>query len=702
MPPQLTSSFPTWSSLYASASTIARKALLRGKAAQKQGRGASKGTVEQAANLTQLFCVLREKIENNPEGRLHMVALVAEELRLFFEAPAIAVFDNGLCVHRSLTQREFDLLKKKVDALSAGQGTEYEILDVTFSESELVYQVGGNDNFRTCNRMIRATGLGVAKNWEVWLWLSAPQGGFAADARCGLFEPAAFASATLFCQQIGLLLDARCPMPFVNDTELLPLDPPRTYQALEDFLEQWRKRFVPLDSILEPLRQRLVRDLCEAIGVGEEGVSCVFSVRAPETNAVHFYATAEQARAVVKVEADVEDFRRFCAYRYGPGAALSGWVMETRSCLYLENFTSSNLWTQYIASVGIPDPEKQAQLTRVSKFFRVEELGHKHAYLLPVLLREENSRGVSPVLRTDIMLSITLAKELDSPIRRHIYELVQRLGSAVSVALDAQQNYEEAVRRAVLAENITPLTRFITHQLANRSNFLLHTIIAGSMVTDQTATACKHVIEDIGKICQIAASYHKYLSKGEQGEELEKEAVRDFSAFIFEVWESAREEFARRDARNQSVLNNSSRPVAGNVPTNFKIHKASVEFLIRNLMSNSMDALDGKTSGWVKLDVDYRQAESIVRIAVSDNGPGFTQDTKQKLLSGLRLSRKPGTNVERRDDYSGYGWYFVRLFCEAHGATPGIPWTTEENQGVCMVTVDFPVLPSASGLAEAL
>jgi len=660
--------------------------------ATKQTAGKTKGNSEQAAQLTRLFYALRERIENSPEGRLHTVALIAEELRLFFDAPAIVVFEGVQCVHRSLTQKEFDFLTSKVNALLAQRAGDYLILDVAISEDELANQVSGNDNLKTCNRLIRVASLGATKTWEIWLWLATPQGGFVANSRCGLFEPAAATSGAQFFREIGLLLDAERLVPVVTNTKLPPLELPRGYQTLDDFLEQCRTRFLPLDSILEPLRQRLARDLREAIRVEENGVSCVFSVRVPETNAVHFYVTAEQARALLRSQADIEDFLKFCAYRYEPGAALSGWVLETTSCLYLENFTRSNLWTRYITGKGTADPEKQAQLARVSKFFRVEELGHNHAYLLPVLLREDNGQGVS-ALTAVIMLSITVAKELDSSTRQHIYELVHRLGSAVAVAFDAQQSYQGAVQRAVLAENITPLTRFITHQLANRSNFLVHTIVAGHTVTNETAIACKHVIEDIGKICQIAASYHKYLSKGEEGEELEKKPVADFKRFIANVWESAWEEFILRDPRNRVLRHNSPAPLVGNIPSDFKIHEASVEFLIRNLLSNSIDALDGKLTGRIVVDVDYRQADDAVRVAVSDNGPGFTSDTKQKLLSGLQLSRKPGTNEDRQEAYSGYGWYFVRLFSEAHGAKPDIPWTVEEKKSDCLVIVDFPVSP---------
>jgi len=628
---------------------------------------------------------LREKIEHHPDGQVHAAFMIGEELRFFFGAPAVIIFQNGLCVHRSVAIKEMTKLTQKLGgSLPQSDSPTCRVEHLSFSRKDLE-EIGGNDNLSECRILVAASGLGNRAQWTMWLLA-----GKAENERLKIFEQQNSETSLEFWRLMGSLLDLARPSHDEPSVKLSALIPPIAGPDPINFVKKYEEQFLPLDSILEPLRQRITEELKQDLNVNASGVSCVFSVRHLERDAVHFYLTASQVKEIVRSTEDMDTLRAFSSFCYGPGDALSGWVMETGASLYLENFAESNMWSRYIAASGSRRDEREAQLNRVSRMFRVNNGDLRHAYLIPVLLRQTSNANGTPLLRADLILSITLSKQLQPEMRRHIFELVQRLGTAVGIALGAQRRYDAALARAAFAEKVQPLTAFITHNLRGRSEALSTLIQNDAAISTATETKCGHIIRDIGAVCSIVDEYHKYLS-GEAP--LNRVQVANFYTFVDQVWRDSWAEFLEVDPDHcENIKRRSPAPSVSAVPNSFRIHEQSFAFLLRHLMGNSIRALRGTSNGFIKLAIEYSAETEIVELQFVDNGPGMTKSTRDALLQGSQVSREPGTNTDKRSGKSGFGWYFVRLFCRAHDAAVAIPWTNDERRNECAVLVQFNLL----------
>ena len=670
----------TWSSLLSCAIRAAQVILRVAGRRKRDIARLNQAEIDKAADFTQFFYRLREKINHHAEGQLHAALVVGEELRFFFGAQAAAVFQNGRCVHRSLTQNEFEKLTQKI--VSAAQDNAVptcRIEPISFTESER-QEIGANDNLGSCTTLTIGSRLGKSSQWTIWLWSGSE------SERLKVFQPPNSGMALEFWQRVGGLLDLASTSEAEATTEISSLSPPERATGKDDFLKQYEERFLPLDSILEPLRRRIAEELQDYLQVAQTGVSCAFSVRHREQDAVHFYITARQAREAVTSDADIEPLRKFSSFCYGPGEALSGWVMETGACLYLENFTTSNLWRRYIGSNGTTNPARAEQLARVAKFFHVENGNLKHAYLIPVLLQRRKDAQGSFHLRTDLMLSITMAKELEAEKRQHIFELVQRLGDAVAVALRSQQIYESAIEQMTIGGLLQPLARFVTHDLRGSAQRLQLALGNANTTASELQTKCGTIVGEVSAICSVVEAYHEYLSAGRV---LVRESVDDFKSFLEKTWSDTWNELIGSAPETQIIKAASAAPQVGQMPATFRVHKASFSFVIRHLLKNSVHAMKTRPTGNVRLSMSYDGTKELVRLEFWDNGPGMTPVTRQLVLADRRVSRVPGTDQDKQDGYSGFGMYFIRLFCRAHNARIQIPFTNEEKPNECLIVVEF-------------
>lgn len=674
----------SWSSLLSTAIRAA-VAIVKGPRRRRRDIALLKpAEIEKTAEFTQIFYRVRDKIEHHAEGQLHAAQVVAEELRFFFGAEAVVVFRNGQCIHRSLTQKEFEKLTQKLGTASQGGGAPTcRLQPVSFTEDE-IKEVGANDNLRDCRELVIASGLGKSLQWAIWLWCGADG---PATGRLKVFQSANPAAAKEFWRCLGALLDLAPASSAEVAADISALSPPEGISDVEVFLRAYEEYFLPLDSILEPLRRRISGELQDYLQVEANEISCVFSVRHREQDAVHFYVTARQAREFVTSPNDIQLLREFSNFLYGKGEALSGWVMETGACLYLQDFTTSNLWRRYVEGDARSKPERAAQLERVEKFFRVKNGNLKHAYLVPVLLQQkQNTQGISQ-LRTDLMLSITVAKPLDIDMRRHIFELVQRLGDAVDVALKSQKLYESAIEQMTVSGLLQPLARFVTHDLRGSAQRLQIALNNPNTTLDILRTECGSIVEEVGSICSVVEAYHEYLSAGRV---LRREAVDNFGVFLEKTWADAWEALISREGESATAIKKMSQVFSPpRLPATFRIHRASFAFVIRHLLKNSVHAMKDKPDGSVRLTIKYDAANELVRLEFWDNGPGMTAGTRQMLLAERRVSRVPGTDQDKEDGYSGFGMYFIRLFCRAHDATIKIPFTNEARANECLIVVEF-------------
>ena len=96
---------------------------------------------------------------------------------------------------------------------------------------------------------------------------------------------------------------------------------------------------------------------------------------------------------------------------------------------------------------------------------------------------------------------------------------------------------------------------------------------------------------------------------------------------------------------------------------------------LRRALSQLIDNAIGYTQRGGKVLIDLRREGSMVRIVISDNGPGMAQDELERALDGLRPAAD-GDGLERRQ---GLGIPLARQLVEAHGGTLEI--LSREGQG---------------------
>jgi C4-dicarboxylate-specific signal transduction histidine kinase len=91
------------------------------------------------------------------------------------------------------------------------------------------------------------------------------------------------------------------------------------------------------------------------------------------------------------------------------------------------------------------------------------------------------------------------------------------------------------------------------------------------------------------------------------------------------------------------------------------VDKLQIELVLRNLVANAVEAIaaEPRSDGRVELTAERHDAQHL-RIVVSDNGPGITAETRERLFEPF-VSGKP-TGM-------GLGLAVSRAIAEAHGGT---------------------------------
>src|ERR1017187_3026796 len=254
----------SWSSLLSTAIDAAQKLVVRGRRGRREIASLKADEIEKTSAFAQFLFRIREKIEHSPEGQLHAVTLVAEDLRFFFDAPAVAIFLNERLVHCSLTERELTRLAQRLNGVTKYSGFAVaQYVEASFSTDDL-REVAGNDNLRKCNRLVVGGGLGARGNWTIWLWGPTPN---AQGDPLKLFEAPGNHVAIDFWQRIGALLDMAPASEVKSGVGISQLELPADYDGLEDFLQKCERLFLPLDSILEPMRNRITKELCASLNI---------------------------------------------------------------------------------------------------------------------------------------------------------------------------------------------------------------------------------------------------------------------------------------------------------------------------------------------------------------------------------------------------------------------------------------------------
>jgi len=111
--------------------------------------------------------------------------------------------------------------------------------------------------------------------------------------------------------------------------------------------------------------------------------------------------------------------------------------------------------------------------------------------------------------------------------------------------------------------------------------------------------------------------------------------------------------------------------------------------VLHNLLRNSLEALEGQTDGRITIVSHYLPGEHGGRaeILVSDNGPGFAEDERERLFEPYMTTKTKGT---------GLGLAIVRKLIEEHGGDVSVADTPDAvsgdtaNKGAC-VKISLPI-----------
>ncbi len=115
--------------------------------------------------------------------------------------------------------------------------------------------------------------------------------------------------------------------------------------------------------------------------------------------------------------------------------------------------------------------------------------------------------------------------------------------------------------------------------------------------------------------------------------------------------------------------------------TELEADRGRVRQILNNLMTNSMEALEGRSDAQVQIAtrLDQQAGRPLAEITVADNGPGFASDIISQVFDPYVTSKPKGT---------GLGLAIVKKIVEEHGG-----WIEAENRrtGGARVRVTLPL-----------
>lgn len=105
------------------------------------------------------------------------------------------------------------------------------------------------------------------------------------------------------------------------------------------------------------------------------------------------------------------------------------------------------------------------------------------------------------------------------------------------------------------------------------------------------------------------------------------------------------------------------------------------EELVANLVANAMQALDGIEREQKSIQIDVTSSDSgVVKLIVSDNGPGFEAGLTEKMFEPFFSTKSSGTSM-------GLGLSIVRIIVQAAG---GSITASNRPEGGALITVTLP------------
>jgi two-component system sensor kinase FixL len=215
----------------------------------------------------------------------------------------------------------------------------------------------------------------------------------------------------------------------------------------------------------------------------------------------------------------------------------------------------------------------------------------------------------------------------------------------LGVMTDERQRANERVKQSLRLATAGEMAGAIAHEVNQPLTALTNYARAGQMLVAA------------GRTAELGAVLERMQAEAQRASEVVRR-LRDFfregRTRLERVPVAALLDSVRGQARSDA-LTVSSEPDLPEV----LVDRLQIELVLRNLVSNAVEAIDGRPVGKITLNAQRHDADH-VRIVVADNGPGIPSGSRERVFEAF-VSGKP-TGM-------GLGLAVSRAIAEAHGGT---------------------------------
>lgn len=221
-------------------------------------------------------------------------------------------------------------------------------------------------------------------------------------------------------------------------------------------------------------------------------------------------------------------------------------------------------------------------------------------------------QNLTKVLRHEIMNSIAPISSLTSTLKEVIAEDVQRSPNANLISDDSLDDLEEGLRT-----------------ISGRSDGLINFINAYRDYTNLPEPNLQQ--RDINKVVESAVALMKNEFKENQ--------------------------LTLKVLKQETIVN---------------LDDQLIEQVLINLIKNAREAIENQQDGKVEVKVDFRDGHT--KVSIQDNGPGITEEAKEKIFMPFYSTKKRG---------SGIGLSLSKQIMQLHGGDLRVE--SEIGKGACFV-----------------
>lgn len=263
----------------------------------------------------------------------------------------------------------------------------------------------------------------------------------------------------------------------------------------------------------------------------------------------------------------------------------------------------------------------------------------------------------------------------DEPLHFEQEILLEAFINQITINLEREQLNELAKKTLVLSESeklYKTLFNSISHELKTPITAIIGAI---SSLEDETISNSREIRKNLSGEINIAAERLNRLVENlldmtrlESGQMKLKLDWHEMADLIVNVIKRMKNELL-----DHLVITN----VQENIPL-FKFDYGLLEQALINIIHNSIIYTPGKST----IKINIKEEKNICIIEISDNGPGFAEDTLDKLFD--KFYRIPGTKTGG----TGLGLSIAKGFIEAHSGTIS---AKNLKEGGAVFTINIPM-----------